>query len=165
MAQGYCLDTTKRKSKLYTNSKSNYHKKSKYSNRNDKNSFFTEFAVETDILTAENSFPDWIYDFREELLTKLSPSMKKVCRNLKNLEVGFKIKYPVEIFGKWKFADIYIPKKKTVIIVTSSFKHQHHPCNVLPERAEFFKDRFRVIDLYEYNAGDVDYLKKRLMAQ
>lgn len=56
-------------------------------------------------------------------------------------------------------------KMKTVIVVTSSYKHQHHPCNVLPERAEFFKDRFRVIDLYEYNAGDMDYLKKRLMAQ
>lgn len=162
MAQDYTLRTSMVKSNIPTR-KSNYSKRT--TNRKSKNDFFTEFAVETDIFTEENSFPDWIYDFREDLLTKLSPSMKKVCRNLKNLEVGFKIKYPVEIFGKWKFADIYIPKKKTVIIVTSSFKHQHHPCNVLPERAEFFKDRFRVIDLYEYNAGDVDYLKKRLMVQ
>jgi len=163
MAQGYSIDTREGKNRIYPRRENNYPKNRRYSNRPTKNDFFADFAAETDIFTAENAFPDWVYDFREDLISKLSPSMKKVCRNLKDLKVGFKIKYPVEIFGKWKFADVYIPSKKTVIMVLSSYKHNYSPCNVLPERAEFFKDKFRVIDLYEYNAGDIDYLKRRLM--
>lgn len=94
--------------------------KNKRTHKRVSNNFWIEFASETDIFTNGILFPDWIFDFREELLTKLSPTVKKVCRVLKGI-VDFKIKYPVEIDGKWKFADIYIPSLKTVIVCLSSY--------------------------------------------
>lgn len=143
----------------YTEPKRKSKNRSKVSTKLD---FFTEFAVETDIFTDERLFPDWIFYFREEHLTKLSNPMKKLCRNLKSLGVEFKIKYPIKILDKWKFADIYIPKTKTVILVLSSYKEDFRPIGVTPDRSLFFKDMFKVIELYEYNVSDIEILKKRL---
>lgn len=140
----------------------NYQTKAKNYPKTEKKSFFEEFSLETDIFAEKNPFPDWIFDFREQQLTKLSLPTKKLCRNLKALGYGFKIKYPIEIFGKWKFADIYIPKLNTVILVSSSYKEMGRPCNTNSDRAEYFKDKFMVIELFEYNAGDMNVLKKAL---
>ncbi|HBG40949.1 MAG TPA: hypothetical protein DDW85_06005 [Porphyromonadaceae bacterium] len=129
------------------------------------NDFFTQFAVETDIFLEKNPYPDWVFDYREGQLMKLSPNLKKVCRNLKALNVEFKIKYPVKIFDKWKFADIFIPSKKTVIVLLSSYKEFKEVCCKTPDRVKFFEDRFCVVEMYEYNAGDIDYLTDALMKQ
>ncbi|MGJ7024998.1 hypothetical protein [Petrimonas sulfuriphila] len=133
--------------------------------RDSKPDFWTEFAIESDIFTDERKFPDWVFDFRESHLVKLSPTMKKLCRNLKSLGVGFKIKYPVKVFDKWKFADIYIPKMNTVILVLSSYNEFSKPCCNKSDRAEFFSDKFRVVELYEYNATDMNVLKNVLKLQ
>jgi hypothetical protein len=60
----------------------------------------------------------------------------------------------MRIFDKWKFADIYVPSKNTVIIVTT----YPHPVGWLTERARFFKDRCNV---YELDGDETtDYLSE-----
>ena len=137
-------------------------KSGKSSNLFERSTFWTEFSAETDIFTDQSKFPDWIFDFREELLVKLSPTARRVCRWLKGT-VDFKIKYPIEIDDKWKFADIYIPSKRTVIVFLSSHKEFANICHKTPERASFFSDRFRVVEFYEYH--DFEYLKQKLELQ
>lgn len=127
--------------------------------------FFEEFSTETDIFSEIQEYPDWVFDFREEQLSKLSQTNKKLCRNLKSLKIGFKIKYPVKIFDKWKFADIYIPKYNTVVLVLSSYKEFKKIAHQSSDRANFFKDKFKVIELYEYNASDIEVLKTALKLQ
>lgn len=74
----------------------------------------------------------------------------------RSLDVGvcqickFEVLYPVCIFGKWKFADVYIPRHKTVVMVTT----YPHSAGWLTQRASFFKDRFKVHELDGYENED-----------
>lgn len=73
--------------------------------------------------------------------------MKKICRRLKEIGLSFKIKWPVEIDGKWKFADVYFPRQRTVLMVTNAMAIGCRPHWMLSDRAEFFKGRFRVVEV------------------
>ena len=53
----------------------------------------------------------------------------------------------MEIDGKWKFADIFFPKQRTVLMVTNAMAIECRPHWMLSDRAEFFKDRFRVVEV------------------
>ena len=96
-----------------------------------------------DLFSENQSFPDWIFDYREHHLSKISSKLIKFCRKLKSANVNFKILYPINIFGKWKFADIYIPKHKIVVMVTT----YPHLAGWLTERARFFEEMFKVYEL------------------
>lgn len=102
--------------------------------RSCRSSIFDEFCLEMDLFSDNQPYPDWVFDFREEHLSKMSSKLIKFCRKLKSANVNFKILYPVNIFGKWKFADIYIPKRKIVVMVTI----YPHLAGWLTERARFF---------------------------
>lgn len=54
--------------------------------------FYTEFAVELDIFDSTLNIPAWTFDYRDNLIRKLTPNMKKICRFLKELGLNFKIK-------------------------------------------------------------------------
>ena len=69
--------------------------------------FWEEFAVELDIFDSTLGLPAWTFDYRDDLIRKISPELKKICRRLKDMGLYFKIKWPVEIDGKWKFADVF----------------------------------------------------------
>lgn len=56
----------------------------------------------------------------------------------------------MNIFGKWKFADVYIPKRKTVVMVTTI----PHSAGWLTQRAQFFTDRCKVYELDGYESED-----------
>lgn len=109
--------------------------------------FYTEFAVELDIFDSTLNIPAWTFDYRDDLIRKICPELKKICRRLKGLALDFKIKWPIEIDGKWKFADVFFPKQRTVLMVTNAMAVGLRPHWMLSDRAEFFKDRFRVVEV------------------
>ena len=117
-------------------------------------SIYEEFCMEMDLFSDSQPYPDWVFDFREQHLSKVSSKLIKFCRKLKAANVEFKILYPMQIFGKWKFADVYIPKHRTVVMVTT----RPHPAAWLTERARFFQDRYKVYELDGYETED--YLSK-----
>ena len=118
-----------------------------------KSGFYEEFCEELDIFTDENKHPEWVYRFREDILSKLSPTVRRVSRTLHG-RVNFKIMYPVEINGKYKFADIYIPHLNTVIVCLSSHKEFGNICCKTPEKTNYFSEKFNVIEVYEYFTTD-----------
>lgn len=109
--------------------------------------FLIEFASELDIFDSTLDIPAWTFDYRDDLICKIGPELKKICRKLKTLGLNFKIKWPVEIDGKWKFADVFFPKQRTVLMVTNAMALSCRPHWMLSDRAEFFRDRFRVIEV------------------
>ena len=111
-------------------------------------SIYEEFCQEMDLFSDSQPYPVWVFDFREEHLSKISSNLIKFCRKLKSAKVEFKILYPMQIFSKWKFADVYIPKHKTVVMVTT----RPHPAAWLTERARFFTDRCKVYELDGYES-------------
>lgn len=113
------------------------------SNRTD---FYSEFDAELDIFDSTLGVPAWAFDYRESMIRKLTAETKRICRFVKSLGLRFKIKWPVEINGSWKYADLYFPKQRTVIVINNPM-NDFRPCCMRSERAEFFKDRFRVIEI------------------
>ena len=120
-------------------------KKSKI--RPQKSQFREVFAAELDIFDSTLNIPAWTFDYRDDLIRKISPELKKICCRLKEIGLSFKIKWPVEIDGKWKFADVFFPKQRTVLMVTNAMAVSGRPHWMLSDRAEFFKDRFRVVEV------------------
>lgn len=118
--------------------------------------FWEEFAAELDIFDSTMAIPSWTFDYRDDLIRKISPELKKPCRWLKSLGLTFKIKWPVEIDGKWKFADVFFPKQRTVLILANSLSN-FRPMGLDSYRAEFFKDRFRVVEV-----ETLDELKRKM---
>lgn len=121
---------------------------------------YEEFCQEMDLFSDNQPYPDWVFDFREEHLSKISSNLIKFCRKLKSAKVEFKILYPMQIFGKWKFADVYIPKHRTVVMVTT----RPHPAAWLTDRARFFQDRYKVYEFDGYESEDmIDGLIDKLL--
>ena len=109
-------------------------------------SFLADLATELDIFDSTQSLPQWAFGYRDDLIRKIGPELKKICRKLKSLGLNFKIKWPVEIDGKWKFADVFFPKQRTVLMVTNAMAVGCRPHWMLSDRAEFFRDRFRIVE-------------------
>lgn len=120
-----------------------------------KESFFMEFADEIDIFSVGDSFPDWVYRFREDRLGSIERDFRRMCRKLKDSGFSFFIHYPVEIGGKWKFADVYIPKTGTVVLLGSFGVQMHSPCNVVSERERWFSSRYRTVTVYPDELGEI----------
>lgn len=109
--------------------------------------FFTDFAPEIDLFDSNLAVPSWVFDYRDDLIRKISPELRKICYDLKDRGLTFKIKWPVEIDGKWKFADVLFPRQRTVLMVANPMSLANLPHWMLSDRAEFFKDRFRVVEV------------------
>lgn len=118
--------------------------------RMDKATIYEEFCQEMGLLLDSQVYPDWVFDFREKHLSKISSKLINFCREVKAAKIEFKIFYPLQIFGKWKFADVYFPKRETVVIVTT----RPHPAGWLTDRARFFQDRYKVYELDGYESED-----------
>lgn len=116
-------------------------------NRSQKPEFWEEFAAELDIFDSTLGLPAWTFDYRDDLIRKISPELKKICRRLKDMGLYFKIKWPVEIDGRWKFADVFFPRQRTVLMVTNAMAMGCRPHWMLSDRAEFFRDRYRVVEV------------------
>jgi hypothetical protein len=130
----------------------------KLKNKTDKIDFYVEFAAELDIFDSTLSVPSWTFDYREQLIRKLTGETRRICRFVKSLGLAFKIKWPIEINGTWKYADLYFPRQRTVVIVNNPM-NDHRPCCMPSYRAEFFRERYRVVEIE--TVADL----KRLMAR
>lgn len=108
--------------------------------------FILDFAEELDIMQSSMPFPDWAFCYRDDHIRKLTPETRKIARWLKDLGLRFKMKWPIEIDGKWKYADFYFPRQRTVIVVANPMRN-FGPAGLDGERARFFRDRFRVIEI------------------
>ena len=109
--------------------------------------FLADLATKLDIFDSTQSMPQWAFGYRDDLIRKIGLELKKICRKLKSLGLNFKIKWPVEIDGKWKFADVFFPKQRTVLMVTNAMAVGCRPHWMLSDRAEFFRDRFRIVEV------------------
>ena len=125
---------SKRKRKYHTHTRESV---------NDK--FFAEYCNEVDIFDSQNHFPDWIYKFREQNLHKISKNFRLMCQILKDEGFEFKIKYPIENEGKWKFADVYLPKYNTVVLLMNEKDYIGLPCWSKSDRELFFEGKYSVI--------------------
>ena len=108
--------------------------------------FLADLATELDIFDSTQSLSQWAFGYRDDLIRKIGPELKKICRKLKSLGLNFKIEWPVEIDGKWKFADVFFPRQRTVLIMGNPM-NDFRPCCMLSDRAEFFRDRYRVVEV------------------
>lgn len=79
--------------------------------------FLADLATEFDIFDSTQSLPQWAFGYRDDLIRKIGPELKKICRKLKSLGLNFKIKWPVEIDGKWKFADVFFRDRFRIVEV------------------------------------------------
>lgn len=107
--------------------------------------FHEEYAEQIDLFSREcgRDFPDWIYNYRDKQLSSFTKTMRGMCRRLKDAQIDFVIKFPMEGDGKYKFADIYIPDKRIVLVegsiyspaawesVRASFFRKHCNCQVI----------------------------------
>lgn len=109
--------------------------------------FCIDFASEIDFFDSNLGVPRWVFDYRDDLLRKISPELRRICYALKQLGLIFKIKWPVEIDGKWKFADVLFPRQRTVLTVVNPMELSGRPHWMLSNRGEFFKDRYRVVEV------------------
>ncbi len=109
--------------------------------------FCQNFVAEIDVFDSDLRIPAWIFNCRDNLIRKISPELRKICQRLKGLGLTFKIKWPVEIEGKWGFADVFFPRQRTVLMVTNAMAVAGRPHWMLSDRAEFFKGRFRVVEV------------------
>lgn len=110
---------------------------------NDK--FFAEYCNEVDIFDSQNHFPNWIYEFREQNLRKISKNFRLMCQILKDEGFEFKIKYPIESENKWKFADAYLPKYNLVVLLLSDKDFIGLPCWSKSNKELFFEKKCSVI--------------------
>ena len=113
-------------------------------------SFFEEFSKEIDIFCEKTAFPEWIYDYREDILNRIAKPFRVMCQSLKDAGVDFKVKYPIKIDGKWKFADVYVPRYRLVILLTNEMETVGLPCHSMSNRELWFSDRFRTLAVYGY---------------
>ena len=111
------------------------------------NQFCLDFAAEIDFFDSNLAVPQWVFDYRDDLLRKISPELRRICYTLKQLGLTFKIKWPVEIDGKCKFADVIFPRQRVVLMVANPMELAGRPCWMLSDRSEFFKDRYRVVEV------------------
>lgn len=128
-----------------------------------KESFFEEFAPEIDLFSLDDSFPEWVYSYRENTLNKIGKSFRVLCQYLKDSGIKFFIKYPIEIGGKWKFSDVYLPDYSVVLLLTSDYETIGLPCHSKTLREIWFGAKYRTIPVYTYDIARVLDVVKRLM--
>lgn len=107
--------------------------------------FFAEYCNEADIFDSDAHFPDWIYEFREQNLCRIGKNFRLMCQILKDEGFDFKIKYPVENDGRWKFADAYLPKYNVCVLLMNEKAYIGLPCWSKSDRELFFEDKCSVI--------------------
>lgn len=118
--------------------------------------FRNAFEEELDMGEFRRLVPEWVVENRAPLLDKISTPVKQIGTILKSAGVCFKFRWPLQIDGRWKFADIYIPSTDTVVMVSSK-KELATPTLFGDERAFFFEKKHNVCSLpYDCMEGDHD---------
>ena len=128
-----------------------------------KESFFSEFAREIDLFSVRVSFPEWVYEYREGVLGRIRKEFRVMCQYLKDAGLSFYIKYPIEIGGKWKFADVFIPSVGIVVLLLGEFEFIGLPCHSKTDREIWFSGKYKTVGICAYDVGrTLEILRKAI---
>ena len=128
-------------------------KKSSKERLTKKEAFFLEFSREIDIFGLQEHFPEWIYNYREEILSRVGCKFRVMCQFLKDAGIEFYIKFPIEINGKWKFADVFIPGREVVVLLLSERDMIGLPCHSKTDKELWFSCRYKTVGVCTYEVG------------
>ena len=112
--------------------------------------FLCEFAQEIDLFPLQESFPEWVYDYRDAILRKLRGDFRVLCRKLRESGISFFAKYPIEIEGKWKFADVFIPESRLVVLLLNESELIGLPCHSFTERERWFRREYKTLGVCSF---------------
>lgn len=123
--------------------------------------FFIEFAEEIDLFSLQQTFPEWVYDYREDILNRVCKEFRVMCQHLKDAGIKFYMKYPIAIDGKWKFADFFIPARKLVVLLLNEAETIGLPCHSKANREMWFSDRYKTLGICTYEVNrTIDKIKQ-----
>ena len=108
--------------------------------------FLDEYAPQICLDGMEYDLPDWVFDYREEQIRRIGKNGKALYQRLKDIGVDFKVKYPVERSGRWKFADAYLPNEGLYILLMNS-RETYMPACSMYDRAVFFGGRDKCLEI------------------
>jgi len=111
----------------------------------EREAFFVEFADEIDLFSLQKTFPGWIYEYRETILSHIIKPFRVMCQHLKDSNIKFYVKYPIEIEGKWKFADVFIPSEKLVVLLLNNKETIGMPCHSKTDREMWFLRKYKTV--------------------
>lgn len=77
--------------------------------------------------------------------SRIGKNFRLMCQILKDEGFDFKIKYPVENDGRWKFADAYLPKYNVCVLLMNEMAYIGLPCWSKSDRELFFEEKCSVI--------------------
>jgi len=119
------------------------------------NDFLVTYARNIYLDGKEYDLPDWVFDFREEQLYKITQPGKKLYAKLNEIGINFKIKYPFRNMGKWKFADALLPDKKLFIIIMNFKETVTSVCSMY-DRRNFFDGENKCVMILPEEIGKLD---------
>ena len=106
----------------------------------------------------EYDLPDWVFDYREGQIHKITVPGKRLYEKLTDMGVDFKIKYPVRNMDKWKFADAFLPKHNLVIILMNFREASTTPAYETLDRKQFFDGKYKCLMILPEEIKSVDRL-------
>lgn len=108
-------------------------------------SFLAKFEEELDISGEDRTLPGRIPYIREKLARIASKNFVKICQDLRDAGVRYKLRYPIEINDRWKFADIYIPDINAVVLYVNDNSTYEGAYERSLRRAPFFEKKYHVL--------------------
>lgn len=121
--------------------------------------FLETYATNIYLNGMEYDLPDWVFDYREELIHKVTQNGKKLYAKLSEMGVDFKIRFPYKNLDKWKFADALLPKYKLIILLMN-FRETVMPVCSMYDRVGFFNDRYKCIMILPEEIDGLDVILK-----
>lgn len=116
--------------------------------RNDE--FLKEYADAVDLRGDERIVPTWVYAYRNEILDRVGNNFQELCGVLRSAGIAFKVKYPILVDGKWKFADFMIPDGRIFVMLIQNYETIGLPCHSKTNRELAFGDNIRLVPIYVY---------------
>lgn len=123
--------------------------------------FREDFADELLFCDSEEKYPSWLGCYRDKAIANIDKHLADLCYVLKRSGVSFKIKYPILVNGRWKFADIYVDG--VVVLLIQDHETIGLPCHSKTDRELSFGDSCKVLPIHTYEIENaVELLKKRI---
>lgn len=121
--------------------------------------FLETYAVNIYLDGMEYDLPDWVFDYREELINKVTQNGKRLYAKLFEMGLDFKIRFPYNNLGKWKFADALLPKHNLIILLMNYRETVTSVCSMY-DRRSFFDDKYKCVMILPEEIGKLDRILK-----
>lgn len=121
--------------------------------------FLEAYATNIYLDGMEYDLPDWVFDYREDLIHKVTQNGKKLYAKLSEMGINFKIRFPYKNLGKWKFADALLPKYNLIILLMNFRETITSACSMY-DRVGFFDDKYKCIMVLPEEIDRLDKILK-----